>query len=699
MKFYVLSLLMFATLAHSKSLRRIKTGQGTTYTLDINYIPDPNPDPKNQKPFIYVFCTDDIFEEYNNFYKNEILTHDVDNSWSDEIKKKLGNLQICLFDLKSKHRKLLPISDLAGPFTHCPVNGIWKIQIKSQPYHYDVQGLFNEPELDFASEIIGFNYYINALLHFKLNGLIDDLKLSQSYKSVYSSFLYFDVIHKYMSNINALYYISEWPLIEPLKNYFEKLRLPVNSAKNIYLGTIIHEHDLEVIQHILQKGLDINVLLILMEEKFTANQIDEIRELELGISRLDEGLIDYVEYAIDVENQVFIDYFTRDDMGLNDLNFIKKALLLDASKRQLIFEYIEKGDRLINEIPMVQEYINKYCINTGLDAMDLLILHGGYINEIINKGNDDLTLKSYGQSKARQDGLVPEQIKCIEILINKIGIEGLAYSAWKINQLSSKESKSNWELIDWIKEKYSAHYDSLIILKPTSISNVEKTIRNNQGVNGDFEDTKLIFNNLPNLSEQQFQVLKKLFAYKKIAKRILKASKTFSVASITNCHNELEYLNKKYINGLHTELIKRTFLKINSERDRADLKELVYRLLANRSEGLLGNIQLEKIIKNLPLITVKDSLIVDRIYHSEDFKIRLNNYFKDIQRSVYLRDFFGEYTESNTHNVEIKRKKTIAGSELHLIFLLGRITPLIDHFVKNAMKERDVIEKKKKKLV
>jgi hypothetical protein len=108
MKYKVLLLLVFATLAYSKFLGRSKIRHPPTFTLDFKYTED---ELKDYYEF-YVFCTDDEFASFNELFETKILINDISSGWSEEIKTEVGSLIICLYNLQNSVKSEIPCLSL-----------------------------------------------------------------------------------------------------------------------------------------------------------------------------------------------------------------------------------------------------------------------------------------------------------------------------------------------------------------------------------------------------------------------------------------------------------------------------------------------------------------------------------------------------------------------------------------------------------
>jgi hypothetical protein len=130
MKYKVILLLVLATLAYSKFLRRSKTRYSPTFTLDFKYTEN---DLKDYYDGFYVFCNDNKKSYYKPF-NEKVLNDYISRGLSEEIKTEVGNLPICLYNLQNKVKSEIPISKLISPFTYNPAYGIWHIHTEFKTY-------------------------------------------------------------------------------------------------------------------------------------------------------------------------------------------------------------------------------------------------------------------------------------------------------------------------------------------------------------------------------------------------------------------------------------------------------------------------------------------------------------------------------------------------------------------------------------
>jgi hypothetical protein len=655
MKYKVLLLLMLATLAYCRSLKRRKTRQGDTHILNIErYLVV-----ELQKfPDFYVFCSDDLFQQYYDF--NTLLSDDeIFQRKLEEVKSRVAELQICLYNLKNGYKMSFSISEFEKPFEYSLEEGTWKFDIKDikgNPESYIVRSRFDNVDLDFASEIIGLNIYIAALLRFRLQG-IESVEIFNSLENVYKSFLYTPVIHKYYNNnfiqwrVNSPNHLAE-QLSPSITKLFSDLKLKSYAVKDLTVGVFDSKDKLQTLQTILNNssGLNIDVLKIMLDIQNGPNpgQVREVKVLAGGIVKLGPNLIDYLKSVINTKNKFFFDFFKDKSTTFEDFTLLQLVLRLKKNQQKLLLDYMDIYRALKNIIN------SKNCGN--LKVGDILTRY--------KENNTGVHLKLVKSEYNNESEALLK--RCVEEMAN--------YLKNAVQELEKLEIVTKGEHICFIVKKLKTRIDTnenfitllvdLLLNKP--ISGL---------VNENLEETSSIFNNKNlHLNESSFKIIKKLLSFKGLEVRILNAYESINEGNMIRCASVWKTIpeeSKKYINAILTP------------------KQLDIKILKTITDYLLSN---EEILKELiskgsnkpNWITFKEALILDKILHNQnldEFKTRLNEYLEEITKLRFIMRDFGSSIWDGSY---------IVGSKGFLKYMLKRLALLTEHFVKVIMTKRQI---------
>jgi hypothetical protein len=365
MKYKVLLLLLFIALACSRVLKRSKTKQDDTYTLDVK-LPDEY---SANRPY-YVFCTtDDFFAKHNKDF-NELANHSLQVMKHNGMIKVLADLLICIYNLKNDEKITIPISELKSPMSYDQDDGIWQIKIEDKTFY--VHSHFNDAALDIPSEMLALMDYFTGRLYFHLKWPTVKIKEQQITSD---SSLYYNIINKYhdiilnneKENKNIFYNLQVM--------LFDKVN---NLAKNTNVSDMFVLMRKTMLNYIIENNVDINILLIFMSQvkKHYEIQQDEQRKRdreslrervkqiqrdqqiplvqqylptqEIQLQRIDKTQLDQVSRALD---NILKNLPT---LGLGLINYLQQAIVnpnfrllfdtLDSYEEFLFFQKLFKLD-------------------------------------------------------------------------------------------------------------------------------------------------------------------------------------------------------------------------------------------------------------------------------------------------------------------------------------------------------------------
>jgi hypothetical protein len=365
MKYKILLLLILATLAHSRSLKRSKTRQGDHILNFEKYLVID----LTKFDTFYVFCTEDDFAAYNQLFQR---VPEMDSKWTKEDKIDLANLKICIYDLKTQQKKTFQIFELCA-MPEYTEEGTWLI--KTIGRSYSVQSRFNIVFLDLVSEFIGLEYYIAALLHFKFrnnkNNKNNNDQLYTGLRGVYKLFLYIDVIHNYFITILDNDESDKKAFIL-LEDMIEKSKLDLDSARKINVKAIVEYKNFETLREIFNKKLNIEALLFTIDFKKQQplGNLKDIWELAAEISSLSQvnpALFEYLKsshYFSELNLFIFSSFFKDSFTTMEDLKFLITFTKINNTVKQLsLLKYMKNYQKVKNLLS------NKDCNGLTVDEI------------------------------------------------------------------------------------------------------------------------------------------------------------------------------------------------------------------------------------------------------------------------------------------------------------------------------------------
>jgi hypothetical protein len=651
MKYKVLLLLILATLAYSRSLKKTKTRQGYTHILDFE---------KYQAGVLQnslVFCTDDQFEQYNDF--NRFLSDDkIFERKLEEVKFRVAQLEISLYYLETGNKVTFFISELEKPFEYSLEEGTWQIKIKGVPKPYIVRSRFDIVDLDFASEIIVFNYHIAVLLHFKLQGK-EAIEIFNSLENVYKSFLYTPVIHKFYENLilnvdNTK--VFNKGLFNPLTKLFDKLKLNSYAAKDLRLKVIDSKDKLMALQSLLNSSTELNIdaLRIIFDIHFSRDPELAQHTLVLAkdVAKLTPELRNYLKFIISMPNNFFINFFKYKLTTFEEFSLLKQVLRLKLNERSFLVKYMNIYKNLKKVI------VSKNC---GQFKVNDILAH--------KENAEMLSEFTRGDDHKEPEALL---IQCVKELAND-----LENAVKEFQKLEVEKKGDSVRLIVENMKRQSDMNESFIL---SLIDLLSYGAISNKIANENLEEISLIFNNeVLRLNESRFQTVKELLYPSIFGIRILNA---YELINTINLAHYVRLMKNIKFQGYIEIVFLAKELELNV------LKTITSYLLDDRNnkifEELISNIKQLGSVTSTLRITFKEALILDKILLNEnlgDFQKRLNNYLKEVGILGFkMRDFDG-----------FRNLEYIEGSKGFLKYVLKRLEPLMKHFVKNIMAEKQVM--------
>jgi hypothetical protein len=656
MKYKVLLLLILATLAHSRSLKKSKTRQGD-HILNFKKYLDID---LNKFKTFYVFCTEDDFAAYNKLFQKAPR---VDSKWTKEDKIDLANLNICIYDLKTQQKKTFQIFELTAMPKYTE-EGTWLIETIGRSY--SVQSRFNKVFLDVVSEFIGFEYYAAALLHFKFRKKNNN-QLSKGLREVYKLFLYIDVIHNYYETILDSVESDKKAFIL-LEDVIEKSELDLDSARKINVKDIVEYKNLEILKEIFNKNLNIEALLFTIDfkEQQPGGNLKDIWELAAEISSLSQvnpALFEFLKSSQYFNDVNFFFFFKNRSTTMEDLKFLITFTKINNTGKQLsLLKYMKKYQKVKNLLS------NEHCNGLTVDEILTALKKTKEESENSTSPEDEtnkgilLCIASVPEANLKNAALLKQEIQNLE------------------SELTTTQNSNISLILKEIKEQYDKRQYVIKILMVFNDFGPGKM---------DLEDLRSVFNNqdLSLLRDNHFKITKKLFKHDKFTYRILDSYESLNKINLEDCEAAL---NKFGIKKLQIKTLLEPFEGNTDALNKFSAFLLGDKLLHSLSESV------KNIAERLPLLTLGDVFVLNKIFKMNDFSTfseRLKTYSQEIIKSK------GRYGMLDFNSCG-KDYWNIVDVDGKLISSIHRITPLLNEFFildKGEMIKKQVVKIDKKK--
>jgi hypothetical protein len=505
---------------------------------------------------------------------------------------------------------------------------------------------FNDVASDFVYEVLSLKLIIKALKFFQL----PDSHMYLHLKTVYKSFVYFDLFHKYRIDKLGLY--NEKDVFIELAKILKEENLKNYSAKNIMVKDILVRKNLKTINEIFKNKVDVNLFFLMVNFPENRrirpatqavlthqnnwrdwfkwlysfgqndNQIipaqphppahlpaqphppaqqnpaqaeqDRLKLIKVVVkktSSLGERLLKHLKSAIiDNEHSIFIRFFADGLQTLKDLQFLQKIVRLESYKQKILLRYIEKYT--------ASSKYSWFLIRSGKNVLPLCFF------------------------------------KEIEIQF------------W-----------SNRAFVDLVAELLRSNPSSKVPTDTLDIS--QKTTKHLKVIESIFCDETLVHN----FTDEKFQIMKDLFLYSDWVEEILKVVLSKSLNSSINETRCIEVL--KSIPDIQKQREISHILKSN-ENELADLKAVTTLLL----NSLLSKRYVDKILKinkeeRNPL-SLNHAITLGMIY----LKGKEDVFWK-VLGMAYLTIPYNMVNDSNIGNRIVNKKVNLPCIDKYLRDLLG----------------------------
>jgi hypothetical protein len=563
---------------------------------------------------------------------------------------------------------------LISPSTYNSADGTWEIHTGFKTYI--VNNRFDDINLDLPSEVIGLKYYAWVLFHFKLKGTVGNLNISSNLTNVYNSFLYTDLIHRYYFMINAR---VRGVVAQTFAKFMELLngQLSEYSDKNIKVA-IFNKENLNVLRTIFDRGLDVGVLLIMIDIQLQnkeqkpltqhKQQIQEILDLARDLQTMEISRSDLLKFlkSIDINNITLNNFFAK--LRSPDLNFLQEVFKSDW--QNLFVEYRNKKMTRIGDII-------SSCDGEMLSDEDQAWLDDEEKEEKLSNVKAGMLIhykNLVDEELSRVDILdtFPDQEKnCIEKVhkeINNVKNDLFQGVVQDLQPKTSAEEAKFFQLVDKIKIQLEDNEGLVWLLETLFKSKLEK--------NPDWVITKrlegmalLANTNLNNLTNQKFQIIKKLLSKNHLAGKILTAYKTLGSLNMSHYTNLLtQHENKlKQIQSL---------LQVNEE-EKATLKKITDILLGGKiGSGLLNSENVENFIQNWYSLKINEIPKLHRIFKFMDTNNIFTFNYKYRVKSLGYQEYYHFITDD----------LNIQGKDEDLIYVINRMEPLMKYVLYDSIR-------------